>query len=124
MSISNYCEVKVLDHVLGGAAFTQPAGIYVKLHVGDPGEDCLLNAATEVTRKLVTFAAAASGAKATNSAGTWTGVAGTETYSYVSLWDAVTGGNPLWSGPMTSPVSVTAGGNFTLGSGQVNVLLD
>jgi hypothetical protein len=28
---------KILDHLRGGTAWTQPAGIYVKLHTADPG---------------------------------------------------------------------------------------
>lgn len=124
MSISNYAELKILDHTLGGAAFTQPSGIYVKLHIGDPGEDCVANPATEATRKLVTFAAGSGGAKASNSQAQWTNVAATETYSHISLWDAATVGNPLWSGALTTPVAVTATGTFTIASGSLTVTLD
>jgi hypothetical protein len=28
---------KILDHLRGGTAWTQPAGIFVKLHTADPG---------------------------------------------------------------------------------------
>jgi hypothetical protein len=132
MSIANYCELKVLDHVLGGTAFSQPAGIYVKLHTADPGEDCTVSGAQESRRMAVTFAAASGGAKVSNSQAQWTNVYATETYSHISLWDAagsgsnpnITGGNPLWSGALTTPVAVTATGTFTIASGALTVTLD
>jgi hypothetical protein len=124
MSIANYAEIKLLDHCLGGSAFTQPSGIYVKLHTGDPGEDCTSNAATETTRKVVTFAAAASGSKASNSSVSWTSYPANETITHVSLWDASTSGNPLWSGSLSSSVAVSSGGTFTISSGQLTCTLD
>jgi hypothetical protein len=126
MSISNYLEEKLLNHTLGGSAFTQPAGIYVKLHLGDPGEDCTANPAANTTRQAVTFAAAANpaGTKASNAQVQWTAVPNNETYSHVSLWDASTAGNPLWSGALTAPVTVTALGTFTIASGQLVATLD
>ena len=60
MSISNYAELKILDHTTGTASWTMPSGVYVKLHTGDPGEAGTSNAATEATRKVITFSAAAS----------------------------------------------------------------
>ncbi len=126
MSKTNYLEKKQLDHVLGVAAFTQPAALYLKLHIGDPGEDATANAAAETTRKAVTFAAATLGAgtSLSNLQAQWVGVAATETYSYASLWDALTGGNPLYTGALTSPVSVTAGGTFTIASGALTISED
>ena len=47
MSISNYAELKILDHTTGRAAWTAPSGVYLKLHTGDAGEDGTANAATE-----------------------------------------------------------------------------
>jgi hypothetical protein len=126
MSISNYCEQKLLDHTLGGTAFTQPAAIYVKLHLADPGEDCTANPAANTTRQAVTFGAAVNpaGTKTSNSQVQWVAVPNNETYAYVSLWDASVAGNPLWSGALTSPVAITAGGTFTIASGQLVVTLD
>lgn len=124
MSISDYAENKILDHTLGGTAFAQPAGVFVKLHVGDPGEAGANNPASETTRKAATFAAASGGSKASNADVQWTNVAATETYSHVSLWDASTGGNCLWYGPLTASVTVTAGGTFTMASGSLIATLD
>lgn len=114
MSISNYAELEILDHLTGTASWTAPAAVYIKLHTGDPGENCTGNAATEATRKAVTFTAAASGAITSNGTVEWTNVSTTETYSHWSLWDAATGGNPLWYGALSSSAAVTAGDTFQI----------
>lgn len=116
MTASNYLEEKLLNYVFRATAYTAPSGIYVKLHTGDPGEDCTSNAAGNTTRVAATFSAASNpaGTIAMTATIAWTGVSTTETYSYVSLWDALTSGNPLGSGPMDSSHSVTAGDTFNL----------
>ena len=116
MSISNYAENKILDHVTGEAAWTMPTTVYVKLHTGDPGEAATSNAATEATRKSASWSAAASGSIATNTTLEWTNVSTTETYSHWSLWDASTAGNALWSGALSASAAVTAGDTFQITS--------
>jgi hypothetical protein len=116
MSISNYAENKILDHVTGEAAWTMPTTVYVKLHTGDPGEAATNNAATEATRKAASWSAAASGSIATDATLEWTNVSTTETYSHWSLWDASTAGNALWSGALSASAAVTAGDTFQITS--------
>lgn len=123
MSISNYLEGKILDKVLRGTDFTV-AAVYVQLHTGDPGEAGTANAAVNTTRQAATFAAASGGTSLTSAQLTWTAVPASETYSYVSLWDAVTGGNCLWSGPMSSGVPVIVGAAFRILMGALSVSLD
>lgn len=114
MSIANYAELKILDHLTGTTSWTAPSSVYIKLHTGDPGEDCTSNAATEDTREVVTFSAAASGEIASAATVEWTNVSTTETYSHWSLWDAATGGNALWYGALSSSAAVTAGDTFQI----------
>jgi len=116
MSISNYAELKILDHLTGRAAWTAPSTVYIKLHTGDPGEDATSNAATETTRKAASWSAASSGSIATSATIEWTNVSTTETYSHWSAWDASTAGNALWSGALSSSASVTAGDTFQITS--------
>lgn len=116
MSISNYAELKILDHTTGTTSWTMPSGVYIKLHTGDPGEAGTSNAATETTRKVVTFSAAASGSISSAATVEWTNVSTTETYSHWSLWDASTSGNCLWSGALSSSAAVTAGDTFQITS--------
>lgn len=114
---------KILASIFNAAAFTAPSAVYVQLHTGDPGTACTSGVASNSTRKQITFASASGGSVASNSAPSWTNVPASETYAYISLWDALTTGNPLWSGPLTSSQAVTAGDTYTLTSGQVTVSL-
>jgi len=116
MSISNYAENKILDHVTGEAAWTMPTTVYVKLHTGDPGEAATSNAATETTRKAASCAVASSGSIATSATIEWTNVSTTETYTHWSLWDASTAGNALWTGALSASAAVTAGDTFQITS--------
>ena len=109
MSFSDYLENAILDNY-----FTD-GDIYVKLHVGDPGEDGTANAASETTRKVVaTWAAASGGSKASSAAVSWTNYPATETVSHVSLWDASTSGNCFGSGALSSSISMVGPGSNTL----------
>ena len=114
MSISNYAELKILEHTTGTTAWTIPTDVYVKLHTGDAGEDGTSNAASEATRKVASWAAASSGSIATDATLEWTNVAATETYSHWSMWDALTSGNCLWTGALSSSAAVTAGDTFQI----------
>ena len=114
MSISNYAELALLD-TLRNQSFAV-AATYVKLHTGDAGEAGTSNAATETTRKSISFSAASSGSMASSATVEWTNVAATETYSHWSLWDASTGGNCLWTGALSSSAAVTAGDTFQITS--------
>jgi hypothetical protein len=114
MSISNYAELALLN-TLRNTSFAVTA-VYLKLHTGDPGEAGTSNAATEATRKAVSFSAASSGSMTSSATVEWTNVSTTETYSHWSLWDASTSGNCLWSGALASSAAVTAGDTFQITS--------
>lgn len=128
MSVSDYLEEAWLKTLRGGGngtSFTAPAAVYVKLHTGDPGDAGTANAAGETTRKAITYAAPATpgGTMASSALAEWTAVSTTETYSYISLWDASTAGNCLWTGALTTPRAVTAGDTFQLPSASVVLTL-
>lgn len=122
MSFSNYMENRALSLFRNQSGAI--AAVYVKLHIGNPGEDGTSNAAAETTRKAVTFATESGGTINSNADVTWTNVAATEAISYVSLWDASSAGNCLGSGPLTQARSLTAGDSFTIPSGLLAISLD
>ncbi|WP_405490515.1 hypothetical protein [Nocardia sp. NBC_00511] len=111
---------KILDHLRGGTAWTQPGGIYIKLHTGDPGSAGTSNASTVTTRAQATFSAASAGAIALSNAPAFSMTA-TETISHISLWDASTSGNFLWSVQLTSAKSVVNGDTLTQTTLGVNL---
>ena len=95
---------------------------YVQLHTADPGAAGTTAVATESTRKAVTFAAAASGSKASSADAAWTGVPATENFTFFTIWDALTAGNFKWSGTVSNG-SVTAGDDFTLPSADITLTM-
>ena len=107
--------------MLAGTAFSAPANTYIKLHTGDPGSAATSNASAETTRKLLTWSAASAGSKAiTTTLPTWTPwAAGSETITHVSVWDASTSGNFLYSGALTVSKAVSNGDTFNITSHSI-----
>ncbi len=101
--------------ILSNSAFTAKANTYMKLHTGDPGSAGSANASAETERKLITWAAASTGAKAISSVPAWTvWDVGTETLTHISVWDDLTAGNFLYSFALTTPRMVFNGDSFTM----------
>lgn len=119
--LSAYTANKFLD-ALGNATAFSVTDVYIKLHVGDPGANGTSNPATETTRKVVTFAAASNGTIASDSAATWTNIAGSEDATHFTSWDNLTAGNFLFSGTVTSN-PYTAGDTVTIASGSLTASL-
>jgi hypothetical protein len=116
MTISNFLENELLDTLDGAGSAYSASATYLKLHLGDPGEDGTGNPAAETTRKAVSFNAASGGSKQSTATVEWTLVAATEVYSHWSLWDDETAGNCLWYGALSANASVTAGDTFEITS--------
>jgi hypothetical protein len=106
MSLSNF-EENNLAKAWKNEAPTKAAGLFVKLHIGDPGEDCTANAAAETKRKTITLTAIENGTVKNEAALEWAEVAATEEITHVSVWDAETEGNPRIYGALTAPVKLT-----------------
>ena len=113
MSISNFLEAKILDHVLrySTAPYTGAATIYLALHTTDPGE---AGTGAEVSggsyaRQAITFAAASGGSIAMSDAYLEFSTMPAVTVTHVALWNLSTAGNCLWSGALTTSRTVTAG---------------
>lgn len=116
MSLSNYLEDALLNHLRGGTAYTQPSTLYVKLHTADGGEAGTTAAATNSTRKLVAFGASSSGSMAATGTpvAEWLAVSTTETYSHFSMWDHVSAGNCLGGGALSATAAMVAGDTFQI----------
>ena len=94
------------------------AATYVRLHTGDPGSAGNTAAsAGSTSRSQVTFSAASGGAIAlTGTQPTWTNGGTSETITHISVWDASSSGNFLWSAALTSSKSWASGDTLTLTS--------
>ena len=119
--ISSYLANAWLN-ALGNATSFSVTTPYIKLHVGDPGAAGTSNAATETTRKSVSFAAASNGALASDADVSWTNIAGSQDATHFTAWDNETAGNFLFSGTITGN-AYTAGDTYTISSGGLTVSL-
>lgn len=125
---SDYLENKLLDHVLGVAAYTQPTNLYVGLFTTNPADDA---SGTEVSGGSYARVAhnvwAAASSRASSNTGqitfpTSTGSWGT--VSHFGVFDASSGGNLLFYGALNSPVAVASGRQFRIASGDLDVSFD
>jgi len=126
MSFSNYLENKVMLHVFGGTSYTAPATLYVGLYTSDPGEG---NTGTEVSggsyaRQSAAFTITGNAAANTaaiefpTASGSW------GTVTYVGISDAVSGGNLLASGALTTSKTISSGDVFRIPAGDLDITLD
>lgn len=113
----------LLDAFCRSVAYSDPASFNVKLHIGDPGSAGTANAAGETTRKAVTFSAAASGAITNSASIDWTSVSTTETISHISFWSDVAAGTFLGSDALAVSKALTAGDNFSIAAGDLDLSL-
>jgi hypothetical protein len=128
-ALTNYSEAKLLDHLLAVAAFTAPSGIYGALFT-DATTDA--GGGTEVTggsyaREAITFGAAAGPdpMESSNSGDVTytTATAAWGTITNAALFDAVSSGNMLVHGALTSSRIIGIGDTFRFLSGQLKVRL-
>ncbi len=120
-SFSDLVANSFLDAVAKASAYSE-AAVWVKLHTGDPGTDGTGNAAGNTTRQQGTFGTSATGRAISNTVAIeWTSVSTTETYSYISIWDASTGGNFLGRDDLSSPAGMNAGDTFRIPVGDLDL---
>lgn len=113
MPTSIYLANAVLNAVFKGTALPVTFPVYASLHTADPGR----TGAAEVVggsyaRQQVPaaqFDAAAAGAIPANAVKTFQ-LLPPMTITYAGFWDAASGGNFLWGGPLTAPKIVPSGG--------------
>lgn len=119
--LSSYLAGSWLNAVGNNTSFAV-AQVYVKLHVGDPSSNGTANPATETTRKAASFGTASAGILTSDADVVWTNIAGSQTATFFTAWDASTAGNFLFSGSITGN-PYTAGDTFTIASGALTVSL-
>ena len=91
-------HANAIINVLRGTTYTGLAGLYCKLHTGDPGAAGTANASATTTRTQVSLPAPTAGSS-TSSTLSWTSWVPTgEAISHFSLWDNASAGNFVQSG--------------------------
>ena len=122
--MSDYLELKFLDHFTGTASTSAPSAVYLGLATGSIGDDA---SGAELTgnnysRKAITFASASSGSIASNSAvefdpatGSWGDV------SHWGIFDASSSGNLLFHGSFTASKTIASGDILKVASGSLTI---
>lgn len=127
-AFSNFAETLVLTWIFTNGAATRPTAWYVALHTADPTEVGNVGelSGNGYARQAVTFTAPASGATdntalltfGPNTTTNWGSV------SHLSVWDAVTAGNCLAKGALSSAVTINVGDSLTIAAGALDITLD
>lgn len=129
MSLSDYLEIKLLDHTLKNTAFTQPTNIYVALFTAAPtdaggGTEVSGNDYARVNHN--SWDAASGGATENTGAVTFPQASGGNwgTVTHIGLFDAPTSGNMLAWGALSTSKAVNDGDTAQFADGAMDVTLD
>jgi hypothetical protein len=125
-AMSNYLENALINATLRNTTYTSPATVYVGLFTSDPtdagtGTECT---GASYARKSMAFGAPSNGASTNSSAVEFdqaTGAWGTITH--FGILDALTSGNLLYHGALTSSKVIEDGDVFKFASAAVSVTL-
>lgn len=123
-SIAESQRNAMLDALVGRATFNANAGVWVKLHKGDPGDSGSDNAATETTRQQALFASAATGGEISNTNELmWDNITATgiEHITHVSLWTESSGGTFLGRDAAPGGKEVETGDSLILDIGAIKL---
>lgn len=133
---SNYLENKILDHVLKNTAYTQPSALYLALFNNTSTNtaanlengtltDETSTSGTAYARKTIAFSAASSGTAATSATVTFdAATASWGTITHVAVMDALTSGNVLFWGAVTTSKTIDTGDTFQVTSGNLTISLN
>jgi len=123
-AMSDYLELKFLDHFTGTASTSSPSAVYLGLSTGSMADD---NSGTELSgnnysRKAITFASAASGSISTNAAVEFDAATGSwGTVSHWAIYDAASSGNQLFHGAFTTGKAIGSGDILKVASGSLTI---
>jgi len=121
---SNYLENAILNHILRNVALTSPTTVYAALFTVTPSD---AGGGTEVTggsyaRQAVTFSAP-SGGVCTNSGSLTYPVASANWGNIVAMgiFDALTVGNLLYYGPLSTPKTIEIGDQISFANAAISI---
>ena len=124
-NLSNYLENKVLDHFLGTTAYTMPTTVYIALYTAAPSD---AGGGTEATggsyaRQISTFSAASGGATS-NATNVDFPSMPASTIVAIGVHDALTAGNLLVWGTLSSNKALDAGDTLRIATGDLDISID
>lgn len=108
-SLSDYAETLLANFIANAQTATRPTSWYLALFTAAPSD---AGGGTELSglgyaRQAITFGAAASGVVSNTSTHTYTASGGSwGTVTHYGIFDAITTGNLLWHGALTTPRTI------------------
>ena len=138
--LSDYLENALLTHIFRNTDFSRPASAYVSLHTAallDDGSGAEVSGGSYARQGVATGAGSGWSAPASEGAGDSDGyytensaditfptaTADWGTVTHVGLWDAVSGGNLLFRGQLTTSKNVLNGDTFKFPAGALHAIL-
>ena len=123
-AMSNYLELKMLDHFLGTSSTSAPSNVFLSLWTSDPTDAASGNelSGDAYARQDINFAAASGGAAASNATVTFPTATGSwGTVSHVAIFDASTSGNMLFHGALSASKTIASGDVMQVASGAITI---
>ena len=124
-AMSDYLELKILDHITGRTAYTKPSAVYLGLSTGDftdTGSGSSELSGSNYSRVSVAFDAAASGATSNTSAIDFAAASGNwGTVSHWALFDAATSGNALITGSFSASKTIETNDVLRIAAGDLDL---
>lgn len=125
--VSDYAELKILEHAMGKTAWTKPTNVYLALFTSDPGDDA---SGSEVSggsyaRRVISWGAAAAGQIANDAQIEFpVATASWGTVTHVGIFDASAAGNLLWHGAVSASKTIDTDDQYVVQVGDLTVSLD
>jgi hypothetical protein len=127
-ALSNYAEKLILDWMMTTGSATRPTAWYVALYTAAPSD---AGGGTEVStggyaRKTVTFDAGTSPGGTTSNTGAVSFTASGANYgtvTHIGIHTALTGGELLWHGALTTSKTVNDGDTLEFSIGNIDLTI-
>lgn len=124
-AMSDYLEVKILDHITGRTLYPKPSAVYLGLSTGDftdTGTGSSELTGNNYSRVSVAFDAAASGATQNTSTISFAAASGNwGTISHWALFDAASGGNALIVGAFNASKVIETNDILRVAAGDLDL---
>lgn len=122
--LSTWARDGVLDYLFNQSALTQPSAWYIQCHTADPGLAGTTGVSAYSSRTQCTdWTASSSGALSNNAAVLVAFSGGSETITYITIWDANTSGNCIGIAQLTASKTPADGDSINFAIGEIDVTL-
>lgn len=130
-AFSTYLSQGIINSTLRGAAFTVPSTLYLALFTADPTDDNVtvneVGGAWYARQATGSWAAPVGSGNVTSNSNQiqYAAVTGSSaTVSHWGIYDALTSGNLLYRGALTSSKTLNVGDVLVVGAGQLQITID